>query len=330
MTVVVRAIGPEAPVPVSSTTSVQETTATATTSPTPLPEPVLLGADSTARRVTRVGLDREGSPLDIPDAAHSAYGRAATVMNAADAGCRLDWSLVAAIGFVESNHGRHSGSRLDEDGLARPAIRGRRLDGTRQTARIEDTDAGLIDGDQRFDRAVGPMQILPSTWAQIGVDADGDDVRDSQDVDDAALAAAVYLCSGSEDLSTEAGRRASVHRYNPDDAYVALVLDVAKNYAAGDFWTSAGKNLDVVSTPTLDPSSTPAAAARDRSPDGGIPEGTLTTGPVRPSDDGSPSPPTTPSTTIPSTTIPPTTTPPTTASPSGSATPSASTTAAPS
>ena len=50
------------------------------------------------------------------------------------------------------------------------------------------------------------MQFIPSTWAVVGVDADGDGERNPQDIDDAALAAAVYLCSGNEDLSTDAGR----------------------------------------------------------------------------------------------------------------------------
>ncbi len=59
----------------------------------------------------------------------------------------------------------------------------------------------------------------------------GDDVRDPQDVDDAALAAAVYLCFGSHDLPSQDGRRAAVHRYNPDDGYGDLVLRIAENYA---------------------------------------------------------------------------------------------------
>jgi membrane-bound lytic murein transglycosylase B len=97
------------------------------------------------------------------------YQRAETVINAADTSCHLPWQLVAAIGRVESDHGRVHGSHLTSEGLARPAIYGLPLDGTQGTARIGDTDAGLLDHDTEFDRAVGPMQFIPSTWAVVGV-----------------------------------------------------------------------------------------------------------------------------------------------------------------
>ena len=100
---------------------------------------------------------------------------------------------------------------MTADGVVHPAILGPRLTGHGATSRIDDTDAGLLDGDQRFDRAVGPMQFIPSTWTVVGVDADGDGRRDPQDIDDASLATAVYLCSGTDDLATRrgpAGRRA--------------------------------------------------------------------------------------------------------------------------
>ena len=129
----------------------------------------------------------------IPSAALAAYQRAETVINAADTACHLPWQLVAAIGRVESDHGRVHGSHLTSEGLARPAIYGLPLDGTQGTARIGDTDAGLLDHDTEFDRAVGPLQFIPSPWAIVGVDADGDSQRDPLDIDDAALATTVYL-----------------------------------------------------------------------------------------------------------------------------------------
>lgn len=326
--VVVRSTGGDDPSPVASTRLEQDTPSSAAGpagSQAPLPDPVVLDAGSPARRVALAVFEGSGGPVDIPDVALSAYQRAATIINDADPGCRLDWTLVAAIGYVESDHGRHAGSRLDEDGVARPAIRGIRLDGTRDTQRIRDTDAGLHDGDQRFDRAVGPMQILPSTWSLIGVDADGDDVRDPQDVDDAALAAAVYLCFGSLDLSAEAGRRAAVHRYNPDDDYVALVLRIADGYA--DTETTFVETIGLVSAPVLPTGTTPALAARERSPDSADLPAQGTPGHGAPPS-GPPSTATPPTTTKPTTaptTTPPTTTPPTTtttSSPAGSATPS--------
>ena len=164
------------------------------------------------------------SSAGIPEAALLAYQRASSVINAADKSCNLPWQLIAAIGRVESDHGRFGGNSLDADGVAQPGIYGIALDGTRNTQRIIDTDGGQYDDDADFDRAVGPLQFIPSTWSVVGVDGDNDGVRNPQDVDDAALAAAVYLCSGNGDLSTEQGQRASVYRYNHSNEYVDLVL----------------------------------------------------------------------------------------------------------
>jgi membrane-bound lytic murein transglycosylase B len=171
----------------------------------------------------------------IPSVALTAYQRAETVINSADTSCHLPWQLIAAIGRVESDHGRVGGSLLDDDGVARPAIYGIPLDGSRGTAVITDTDAGLLDGDSDYDRAVGPMQFIPSTWSVVGVDADADSQRDPQDIHDAALATAVYLCSGSDDLATDEGRRASVFRYNHSEQYVDLVLAFYAAYVSGVF-----------------------------------------------------------------------------------------------
>lgn len=175
------------------------------------------------------------SPNGIPAAALAAYQRAAQVINAADPGCNLSWELIAAIGRVESDHGRYGGNVLDDDGISRPGIYGIPLDGTNGTAKISDTDAGELDNDPVWDRAVGPMQFIPSTWAIVGVDADGDGVRDPQSIHDAALASAVYLCSGNEDLSKTPGQRTAVFRYNHSNAYVDLVLQLMRAYQTGDY-----------------------------------------------------------------------------------------------
>ena len=172
---------------------------------------------------------------NLPSSALMAYQRAATVINASDPGCRVSWEHIAAIGKVESDHGRYGGSSLDRSGLAVPAILGIALDGTRHTRKIRDTDAGQYDRDTRWDRAVGPMQFIPSTWSVVGVDADGDGIRNPQDIDDAALATAVYLCSGDDDLSTDNGRVAATLRYNHSNRYVALVLATADGYTRGHF-----------------------------------------------------------------------------------------------
>ncbi len=171
----------------------------------------------------------------IPSAALAAYQRAAQVIDSADPGCNVSWPLVAAIGRVESDHGRYGGNSLNAEGVSVPGIYGIALDGSNGTARITDTDAGEYDRDTRFDRAVGPMQFIPSTWSVVGVDGDGDGKRNPQDIDDAALSTAVYLCSGDEDLSTRAGQEGAVYRYNHSNDYVRLVLSIMEAYASGDF-----------------------------------------------------------------------------------------------
>ena len=181
------------------------------------------------------GVVSSASASGIPAVALTAYQRAATVIDAADHTCHLPWQLVAAIGRVESDHGRTGGNVLTDQGVAEPGILGPVLDGTHGTSVIRDTDAGHYDGDARFDRAVGPLQFIPSTWAIVGVDADNDGRRDPQDIYDASLGSAVYLCSGTDDLGTDADRRAAVYRYNHSQRYVALVLAIMQSYLDGDF-----------------------------------------------------------------------------------------------
>ncbi|MCF6380027.1 lytic murein transglycosylase [Nocardioides KLBMP 9356] len=193
--------------------------------------PASVGDDA----VTRAAALSPGSASSIPQAALSAYQRAEAVINKADRGCAIPWELIAAIGRVESDHGRFGGNTLDDQGVARPGIYGIPLNGKNNTQRIADTDGGQYDDDAKWDRAVGPMQFIPSTWSVVGVDGDSDGTRNPQDIDDAALATAVYLCSGDDDLSQEKGQRASVYRYNHSNEYVDLVLSIMQAYMDGDF-----------------------------------------------------------------------------------------------
>ncbi|WP_116572809.1 lytic transglycosylase domain-containing protein [Nocardioides gansuensis] len=196
------------------------------------------------------------STSGIPSGALAAYQRAEAIINSADKTCNISWQLIAAIGRVESDHGRFGGNVLDGDGVASPGIYGIALNGKNKTQVITDTDAGQYDNDIKYDRAVGPMQFIPSTWSVVGVDGDNDGTRNPQDIDDSALATAVYLCSGDDDLSTEAGQRASVYRYNHSHSYVDLVLSVMQAYLDGDFvsvssrTTSAGVFLPDPTRPT--------------------------------------------------------------------------------
>ncbi|WP_370247935.1 lytic murein transglycosylase [Nocardioides sp.] len=197
---------------------------------------------------------------DIPAAALAAYQRAETVMRSADASCRLRWQMLAAVGRVESDHGQAGGSVLGADGRATPAILGPRLTGRGDVARITDTDAGELDGDTVYDRAVGPMQFLPATWAQVGVDGDDDGVRDPQDLDDAALAAGVYLCSGPDSLADAPGLRGALLRYNPSGTYADTVIGLYEGYLADPGLTlPSTTTLAGAVTPVLDPDPLPGA-----------------------------------------------------------------------
>ena len=188
---------------------------------------------------------------DLPSAAMRAYKNAASNIDAANPGCHLGWTLLAGIGRVESDHGRFGGSVLGNDGVPRPAIVGVPLNGKGPVAAIHDTDGGSFDGDKVWDRAVGPMQFIPSTWSGgAGRDGDGDGKKSPNDLDDASLAAAAYLCNGGGNLSDDTGVKSAVFRYNPSDYYVALVTAFARGYRTGVF---------VIPSPDLPPTADDAA-----------------------------------------------------------------------
>jgi hypothetical protein len=168
----------------------------------------------------------------IPMTALLAYQGAAQRENKADPACGIPWPLLAAIGRVESDHGRFAGAVLHADGISTPRVVGIPLNGS-GTALIRDTDHGRLDGDTVYDRAVGPMQFIPSTWAGYGVDANGDGVADPFNIFDAAAAAAHYLCVAGGNLTTAAGQTRAVLAYNHDASYVATVLNLEQTYAAG-------------------------------------------------------------------------------------------------
>src|SRR2546428_764976 len=78
---------------------------------------------------------------------------------------------------------------VDANGTTVSPILGPVLDGNGFAA-IPDTDGGRLDGNQVWDRAVGPMQFLPSTWTTWSADGNGDHRADPNNVFDASLAAA--------------------------------------------------------------------------------------------------------------------------------------------
>jgi soluble lytic murein transglycosylase-like protein len=105
-----------------------------------------------------------------------------------------DWYVLAAVGKVESDHGQNMGP----------------------------SSAG----------AMGPMQFLPSTWAQYGVDGNGDGEANIMDPEDAIPAAASYLMVGGAPDDWYA----ALYTYNRAGWYVRKVLGVAEAYKrqAGD------------------------------------------------------------------------------------------------
>jgi membrane-bound lytic murein transglycosylase B len=172
---------------------------------------------------------------DVPEAALRAYHHAAQVMATADPGCDISWTMLAAIGRVESNHGRFGGAALGSDGVSRPGIRGPELNGAGAFAAIRDSDNGRLDHDVVWDRAVGQMQFLPETWQAVGRDGDGDGQKNPDDIDDSALGSAAYLCSAGGSLANNEGMATAAFRYNHSDYYVALVLSFQAGYQTGVF-----------------------------------------------------------------------------------------------
>jgi len=167
---------------------------------------------------------------EIPATAMQAYGYAEWVMSQQAPNCRLTWPTLAAIGKVESNHGRANSAVLTSDGRAYPLIYGPALDGQSGRELIRDTDLGNLDRDPTYDRAVGPMQFIPSTWQLYQVDADDDTARDPHDIDDASLAAAKLLCNNGRDMATADGWWGAIMSYNEVRPYANAVYAAANDY----------------------------------------------------------------------------------------------------
>ena len=174
--------------------------------------------------------DLPTGPLMIPSDLYKAYTNAAQLLATEIPTCRINWSLLASIGRIESNHAR--GGAVDNAGNTVPNILGPVLNGGGFAA-IRDTDEGRLDDDPRWDRAVGAMQFIPSTWEQYAADGNSDGKSSPHNIYDATVAAGKYLCSGGLDLSKPKDRAVAVFRYNHSDSYVRTVLIWADAYAKG-------------------------------------------------------------------------------------------------
>lgn len=126
---------------------------------------------------------------EIPPSFRALYVRAART-------CRgMSWTLLAAVGQVESGHG------------ANPGV--------------------------SYAGAQGPMQFMPATFAAYGVDGDGDGDTDIQDPADAVFSAANYLCANGAGRGGKA-LEGAIWNYNHAGWYVQLVLKLAAQYAERD------------------------------------------------------------------------------------------------
>ncbi len=169
-------------------------------------EDVLATLDEQARELAQA--ERVQAQIDAERAAAAAAASAASggataggipksylaLYQAAAATCSgLPWTVLAAIGQVESGHGTNTG----------PSSSG----------------------------AMGPMQFLPSTFAAYAVDGDGDGDTDIWDPADSIYSAARYLCANGAGGGPR-GLYGAIYRYNHADWYVLMVMRVAAELAA--------------------------------------------------------------------------------------------------
>ncbi|MGW3500448.1 lytic transglycosylase domain-containing protein [Streptomyces globisporus] len=245
--------------------------------------------------------DKPGSSSNLPAAGRAEAGIPASILAAykqaertvatTDPSCRLPWQLLAAIGKVESGQAR--GGRVDANGTASPRILGPALNG-QGFALIKDTDGGAYDGDAVHDRAVGPMQFIPSTWASWGQDANGDGRKDPNNIYDAALAAGRYLCANDRDLALAADLDQAVLSYNRSTEYLRTVRSWFSYYQRGthEIPDGTGTLPSTPSTPT--PSPRPGAGSGSSTTPSPNPSpskpGKPSPGPSKPGGGGSTSP----------------------------------------
>lgn len=131
----------------------------------------------------------------LPPQMLALYERAATTCPG------LPWTVLAAIGTVESSNG---------------------------TSNLPGVHSGA-----NYAGAEGPMQFEPSTFAEYDepVPPGGVDPPSPYDAVDAVFAAARLLCANGAAASADI--RNAVFAYNHSDSYVSQVLSVAATYASG-------------------------------------------------------------------------------------------------
>jgi hypothetical protein len=216
------------------------------------------GVSSSPGAGTGTGSTTDTSGTGLPATVLAAYQKAQTEIALTKPQCNLRWELLAAIGQVESNQAR--GGNVDSEGTTLSPILGPVLNGD-GFANISDTDNGEWDGDSTHDRAVGPMQFIPSTWATWGADGNGDGDRDPNNVYDAALAAGNYLCADGRDLSVEAELDRAILGYNHSQAYLTTVLSWYDHFRKGGAVSVPDSGSGYTTSPGTSTSASPSPTA---------------------------------------------------------------------
>jgi murein DD-endopeptidase MepM/ murein hydrolase activator NlpD len=157
---------------------------------------------------TPVAGDVAGIPARVVQAYRAAGGRCPG----------LDWTLLAAVGEVETDHGQFGRRTVDpQTGEVRPWVFGPALDGTGGTASMAVGGyLGWWGLTGPWLQAVGPMQFLPGTFLAHAVDADEDGVANPHDVDDAVATTAETICASAG--GNVEGPDEIARIYNPGDA----------------------------------------------------------------------------------------------------------------
>src|SRR5246500_1529900 len=168
--------------------------------------------------------------LRIPSIALAAYRNAERLMALAQPNCGISWNLLAGIGRIESLHANNGA--MDTRGTAVRPIYGPTLDGSLPGNEII-VASMAPNGQPTYARAMGPMHFLPGTWARFAADAKGDGRADPQNIFDASLSAARYLCSGGLNLRDPSQVLSAILRYNNSMPYAQNVLGWAAAYATG-------------------------------------------------------------------------------------------------
>jgi hypothetical protein len=156
----------------------------------------LLDPPAAAKPAARVPAPSRAARADIPAGYLRLYQQAARRCQ------RLSWAVLAAVGKVESDHGR---SRL-------PGVR----------------------SGWNHAGAAGPMQFgigqgrAGNAWARYGQDFDRDGRVSVYDPGDAIPAAADYLCAHGAPHRLDA----ALYAYNRSRTYVAKVKQLARRYLA--------------------------------------------------------------------------------------------------